>query len=256
MSLQIDLNCDLGEYDDAKEWQHDADIMPYISSCNIACGAHAGNPAVMAKTIEMAKANKVQIGAHPSFPDRENFGRSKMDFSISRLKPIVVEQIQCLQSLVIAQGAKLTHIKPHGALYNQAATDQSLACLLAEITAEFDQPLSFYGLANSAMQAACQQYGVRFVPEGFADRSYTADGLLLARDKKGAIINDMACMKQRVITMIKQHTVTSVDGIDVPLYLETLCIHGDHLNSIQTAQSLHHALKRAGIAVKAPPLIL
>jgi UPF0271 protein len=196
----------------------------------------------------------VQVGAHPSFPDRESFGRKKMDLPDHELKKSVREQLQKVQNLAAAQGVKLAHIKPHGALYNQAAVDLDLADLLAAATAEFNAGLYFYGLANSAMQDACKKHQLKFIAEGFADRAYTKAGLLVPRTESGAVITDIQVMQQRALAMIQQLTVNSIDNQVVPLQLETLCLHGDHADSIQTAQVLHRALTVAGITIQAPQL--
>ena len=252
MAPCIDLNCDLGEYEKISQGQKDAAIMAYISSCNIACGFHAGNQSVIEHTVGLALNKNVNIGAHPSFPDRKNFGRTTMHLAAHELKSIVSEQIQCIKSAAETQGGKLSHVKPHGALYNQAADDFELAVVLAEAVAEIDSGLMFYGLAHSAMELAAQQSGIQFVAEGFADRAYTNTRTLVPRNVAGAVISDVAVMLDRALQMLKQQLVTAITGETIQLRIDTLCLHGDHANAKQTAQFLRQGLQQAGFSVQAP----
>ncbi len=250
--LQIDLNCDLGEYEQLSDAANDAAIMTYISSCNVACGAHAGNQAVIEHTVELALASQVQVGAHPSYPDRKHFGRRVMPLSEQELKATITEQIQAIKATVVAQGSRMTHVKPHGALYNQAAADYELAVCLAEVVAAIDSRLLFYGLAHSAMAQAAHDVGLNFVAEGFADRAYTAAGQLVPRSQPGAVITEVNEMSSRVLRLLKQGRILAINGAEVDLRIDTLCIHGDHKGSLETAASLHHQLLQSGIAIQAP----
>jgi UPF0271 protein len=252
METCIDLNCDLGEYDLLSQGKNDTAIMPFISSCNIAAGVHAGNQAVIEQTVDLALKHQVNIGAHPSYPDRENFGRKVMIMPAMELKPIFKAQIQLVKAVAEQQGGQLSHVKPHGALYNQAAIDFDLAQVLMETVAEIDSKLMFYGLAHSAMEQAAIQSGLKFIAEGFADRAYTHERTLAPRTESGAVIDDPIVMLNRVLQMLKQQTITTTDGVVIKLNIKTLCLHGDHKNSVQTAQVLSQGLKQAGFNVQAP----
>ncbi len=248
----IDLNCDLGEYDELSQGGNDEAIMAYISSCNIACGAHAGNEQVIGHTVALAKRQQVSIGAHPSYPDRKNFGRKMMQLANKELRPILHDQIARVAALTQQQDAVLAHVKPHGALYNQAAIDLDLALLLAETIAEQGQKLMFYGLAHSAMAQAAKEVGVVFVAEGFADRAYTALRTLQPRGEPGAIINDADVMLQRVIGLLQKEQVMAVSNERIELKIDTLCIHGDHEGSLKTAETLYHGIRAAGFGINPP----
>ncbi len=250
-AIHIDLNCDLGEHDSVQEAAIDQLIMPFISSCNVACGGHASNLKVMAHTIELAFQNQVCVGAHPSYPDRTHFGRRPMNMSRSELRHSVTEQITSLRNMVSQKGHALHHVKPHGALYNQAAEDSQLASLLAETVAAIDQQLKFYGLANSAMHAACEQAGLEFVAEGFIDRAYTADGLLVPRTAPDAVITDVPLMLDRTLNWLKTGVLKAIDGQLLSIQPETLCLHGDHQQAIDVARELNQALQAHDIGIKA-----
>lgn len=252
MALIIDLNCDLGEYDDLTHGLNDAQIMPLISSCNIACGGHSGNQQVIEQTIQLAIEHGVNMGAHPSYPDRINFGRQVMHFSDNELKPILRDQIMAVYSAAQSQNNHLAHVKPHGALYNQAAVDLGLALMLAEIMADVDPKLMFYGLAHSMMAQAAEQVGIEFIAEGFADRAYTASRTLQPRGKVGAVINGDEVILKRVLNLIKNGIITTVTGEVVELKIDTLCVHGDHPDSLKTAQTLRQGLTAAGLTIAAP----
>ena len=248
----IDLNSDLGEYEDLSQGRKDTAIMGFISSCNIACGVHAGNQQVIDFTINSAIANEVKIGAHPSYPDRANFGRRVMHLPDKQLQRVVRDQIATINTSAQAHGSHLSHVKPHGALYNQAAIDLDLALLLAESIAEFEQNLMFYGLAHSAMAEAAKQVGVPFVAEGFADRAYTATRTLQPRGLSGAIIDDVEVMLNRVLGLLKTGQIEAVSGESVAVLIDTLCLHGDHDNAVRTAQYLSQGLLQAGFLIQAP----
>ncbi|MFC3194278.1 5-oxoprolinase subunit PxpA [Marinicella sediminis] len=250
--LSVDLNCDLGEYENLRDDLKDAAIMPFISSCNIACGGHAGNRTVIAHTVQLAMQYGVNMGAHPGFPDRANFGRSVIDISREELKKSLNEQIQRVKQAIESVGSQLQHVKPHGALYNLAADDYGLATLLVEMVRSIGPEIRFYGLANSAMAMACEQLDVRFVAEAFTDRAYQADGRLLSRSEVGAVIEGTGHITRRAIALVREQCVVASTGERVELQAETLCLHGDHPNSAGQARALHEALCEAGIEVKAP----
>jgi len=252
MNLSVDLNCDLAEYEELTQGAKDAAIMPFISSCNIACGAHAGNQQVIDHTVALAVSNQVNIGAHPSYPDRTHFGRKMMYLPAKELKPMLQEQITVVQASAQFEGTELSHVKPHGALYNQAAVDLDLAILMAEVVAEIDRDLMLYGLAHSTMARAATEVGVQFVAEGFVDRAYTVSKTLQPRGEIGAVINDVNVMLHRVMGLIQSKQLEAVSGEIIEVNVDTLCLHGDHEGSLKTAKTIHQGLLNTGIEIKAP----
>lgn len=250
--LSIDLNCDLGEYDDPNQGASDAKIMPYISSCNIACGAHAGSQSVIKQTVQWAIDNQVKIGAHPAYPDRENFGRAVIEISQADLQASIQQQIMLVKLQTEALNGELHHIKPHGALYNQAAIDAALAELIVETVAAVDSGLQLYGLADSELATAARKSGLNFVAEGFADRAYTAAKTLLPRHLDGACIEDPKQQLQQVLQLLDQGHVTTVSGEAVRLRVTTICLHGDHPHAVATARILNQGIKAAGYMIQAP----
>lgn len=248
----IDLNCDLGEYEALSEGMSDKQIMPYISSCNIACGGHAGNQAVIDQTIDYAMQNQVSMGAHPSYPDRVNFGRQVMVLSQADLKASLKQQILTIKAAVEAKSAQLQHVKLHGALYNQVAIDLPLAVVVAELVAEIDPNLHFFGLAHSKAEVAAEQVGLRFVAEGFADRAYTDEKTLVARSQLGACIESPDEQLHQVLTLLKHNEVKTINGKRIHLEVDTLCLHGDHRHAIETARKLNLGIRKAGFLIKNP----
>ncbi len=250
MKLTVDINCDLGEADTTASDSNDAAIMPFISSCNIACGLHAGSPEVMLQSIYLALKHGVVIGAHPSYPDREGFGRRAMSIDHADLKAILVDQIASLKCMLEVEGGQLAHVKPHGALYNAAATDLKLAMCLAESIARTDEALIYFGLANSMMQQAAEHYGLRFAHEAFMDRAYQADGTLMPRSQAGAVISDVEIILPRVLQMISKGTVCSADGQDVQMTCDTLCLHGDNPQAPAIAKKLAEFLQQNDVSIE------
>ncbi len=243
----VDLNCDLGE-----ETGNEALVMPYISSANIACGAHAGNEDTMRETIRQAARYKVAIGAHPGYPDKANFGRLPMQMEPEQVAALVYEQIKLLQTIAEKEGCELVHVKPHGALYNQAAHDIELARAIAAAIARADRKLLFYGMANSAMKTAAEEFGLSFVSEVFADRAYTREGELVSRKEIGAIIHGAEACTARVLQMILDHRVKSIDCVRIPIQADTVCIHGDNPEAIELAKAIHQNLVKNEIQIEAP----
>ena len=234
----IDLNCDMGEGMDT-----DAEIFPFISSANIACGGHAGDPDTMRRTIALALEHGVAIGAHPSYPDRENFGR--LDIMGKPLRPqdlpgLLHEQLHRLQSICREFGTRLLHVKPHGALYNRAAVDPAVAMLIVQAIANFDDSLLLYGLSGSVMASVADAAGISFVPEVFADRTYQADGTLTPRSQPGALIEDPALAVAQVLRMTSEGRG------------QTVCLHGDGAHAVEFARVIHEALTAEGVRVEAP----
>ena len=246
MKQWIDLNCDMGEGYDS-----DALIMPFISSANIACGYHAGDESTMMRTISLARKQGVAIGAHPSYPDKENFGRKPMPLSADEVYQLVINQIRILHDIASDMGMPLHHVKPHGALYNTAASDPAIAMAIAHAVADFDARMILYGLANSASGPAAKKLGLKFWNEAFADRTYTDKGLLTPRSETGALIeNDEAAIAQ-VWQMLEAGTVLSTNGNAVTLEPDTICIHGDGAHAVSFAQKIHASLQEKGILIKA-----
>ncbi len=247
----IDLNCDMGESFGAYRMGNDAAIIPYISSANIACGFHAGDPATMRKTVRLAMDNGVAIGAHPGLQDLAGFGRRHIDLSPQEAYDIVVYQIGSLWAFVEAEGGKLKHVKPHGALYNRAAIDAGLAEAIAEAVYKVDPELILFGLAGSALIEAGRQLGLHTASEGFADRTYESTGALTPRQEPGSVITDEQLAVKQVIRMASEGQVRSRQNIDVNVQVDTICIHGDGARAAAFAKRIHESLRDAGIPVRA-----
>ncbi|RCH56206.1 LamB/YcsF family protein [Mucilaginibacter hurinus] len=248
----IDLNCDMGEAPGVEPLPNDAILMNYISSANIACGFHAGGPEVMRQTVNLALSRGVAIGAHPSLPDRENFGRREMAISPAETYGIVQQQIKTLQGIVQAAGGALHHVKPHGALYNMAARDAALAAAVAQAVYDFNGQLVLYALAGSHMITAAARLGLRTASEAFADRTYQDDGSLTPRAAGNALITDARQSLNQVLKMITHKSVISVNHRIVPLTAETICLHSDGAHAVEFAQLINQRLTDEGIAIKSP----
>lgn len=248
--LTIDINCDLGE-DVLMDGQPvEPLIMPLISSVNIACGAHAGSDATMCMCIELARKHGVSAGAHPSYPDRENFGRNPMNFPMDSLKALIIRQIENLYQLAQEYGARLYHVKPHGALYNTAAIDIDTARAIAQAVAEFDNSLVIFGLPGSVMQQAAREYKLPFAAEAFPDRAYNPDGTLVNRKLPGAVIHHPDEFIQRSLMMVQHKKVVAITGESISLRADTLCVHGDNPAAVQLLTRLREEFDKAGIRVK------
>jgi len=247
---QVDMNCDLGESFGVYHLGMDKDVLPLLTSANIACGFHAGDPAVMHATVKMALAADTAIGAHPGLPDLSGFGRRKMELSAEEAYDMVVYQVGALQAFVKSEGGHLQHVKPHGALYNMAAKDRTLAESIAKAIAKVDADLILYGLAGSESIKAAQKIGLRSAAEVFADRSYQADGSLTPRRQPGAMITDEQAAIAQVLKMVKDKEVRALSGETVPVQADTICIHGDGAKALLFAETLRQALTEAGIEIK------
>jgi 5-oxoprolinase (ATP-hydrolysing) subunit A len=243
--VHIDINCDMGE-----GMLNDAALMPFISSANIACGFHAGDEDSMRRTIELAIANQVSIGAHPGFPDKENFGRTEMDYPEEDIVSIVSEQVYQLLDLVFAMGGKLQHVKPHGALYNMSARNYELASAIANAVKEIDDQLILIGLSGSESIKAAQAIGLYTASEVFADRTYQDDGSLTPRSQASALITDTKTCEEQVLKMILEQEVTSVNGKNIPIKADTICIHGDGSNAVSFAKQIYALLKQHQISLQ------
>ncbi|MFG6464674.1 5-oxoprolinase subunit PxpA [Roseateles sp. DXS20W] len=243
--MHVDLNADLGE-----GAPDDADLLALVSSANIACGWHAGDARLMQRTVAAALDRGVAIGAHPSYPDREHFGRREMALSPDDVRADVTYQIGALAALVRAQGGALHHVKPHGALYNQAARDPALADAIAAAVLDVDPSLALYGLAGSELLRAAERAGLRAVAEVFADRGYRADGSLVPRGQPGALVDDVDEAVARTLRMVRDGSVQAVTGETVRLRADTLCLHGDGPHALAFARAIHAALTAAGVQLR------
>lgn len=231
---------------------NDETIMPFITSANIACGYHAGDETTMRTTVMLAKNAGVAVGAHPSFLDRENFGRTEMnDMRPQQVYDLVTEQLKIMRQVAAYCNAPLHHVKPHGALYNMAAKDATLAVAIAHAVYDFDKSLVLFGLSGSYSISEAKAMGIKTASEVFADRSYQDDGSLTPRTKPNALIEDEAQSIRQVIQMIKQGTVTSTSGKDVPIIAETICLHSDGKNAAAFARAIYSKLKSENITIKA-----
>jgi UPF0271 protein len=249
--MKIDLNCDVGESYYQKVVGNDEELIPLISSCNIACGFHGGDPLTIQRAIELGLKYQTNIGAHPSFPDLENFGREEMQLSAAELKACLRYQIGALQQMVKCKGGALKHVKPHGALYNAAAKDFDLALLIGEVIKEVDPKLIFLGMSNSQMEKAAVHLGLSFVSEVFADRSYNANGFLVARNQKGALLSTKQERANQALEMIKSQKVTAYSGEEISVNAESICIHGDSKNAVTTVLYLKELFLKNQIKVQA-----
>ena len=247
----IDLNCDLGESFGAYTIGMDSAVIPYITSANVACGYHAGDPLVMQKTVAACKASGVHIGAHPGYPDLMGFGRRNIAATPAEVKAYIQYQVGALSAFCTAAGVSLCHVKPHGAMYNMAAKDEALARAVCEGILEVNPKLTLLALSGSAMVRAAHETGLPVKNEVFADRGYQADGTLVPRSRPGAMITDEDEAIARVISMVREGVVRSVDGVDVPLTADSVCVHGDGEKALAFVQKIRAALTDAGIEVRA-----
>ncbi|MCI6647537.1 MAG: LamB/YcsF family protein [Oscillospiraceae bacterium] len=247
--MKIDLNCDLGESFGAYKLGLDDQVLPYISSANVACGFHASDPVVMDKTVALAKDAGVAVGAHPGYPDLQGFGRRNMTIPPREVKAMVMYQIGALQAFCTAHGLKLQHVKPHGALYNMAGKDEALAMAVCEAIQAVDDSLILLGLSGSKMLEAADKIGLRSAREVFADRAYEEDGSLVARTKPGAMITDEGEAVARVIRMIREGKVTAVTGKDIPIRADSVCVHGDSPKALAFVQKIRAALTAEQIQI-------
>ncbi len=246
----VDLNCDMGESTTSQKIGDDESIMPFISSANIACGFHGGDPQVIAATIDLAKRYQVAIGAHPSFPDLENFGRKEMALDPEGIRNLIIYQVSALKGLAASMNARLTHVKPHGALYNMAARRQDYAEAIANAVMTIDPNLVLFGLAGSKMLSTAAEIGLTTCAEVFADRSYQDDGLLTPRTQPGAMIKDVQQSVQQVVGMVKEGRVRSMNGRWIELKADTICIHGDTPGAADYAKAIRLGLENEGIIIK------
>ncbi|MFN8751895.1 MAG: LamB/YcsF family protein [Betaproteobacteria bacterium] len=243
----VDLNADLGE-----GMGDDEALLDLVSSANIACGGHAGDTGTMARTLRAAAARGVAAGAHPSFEDREHFGRRELDLPPATVREQVLRQLEAIAAVARRESISLRHVKAHGALYNRAAREPALAHAVAAAVREFDPGLAFYALAGSALARASREAGLFTVEEAFADRAYRADATLLPRSEPGAVLHDAAAVAARALGMAQEGRVRAVDGTTVRLSAGTICVHGDTPGAVAMARAVRTALEGAGVVIGAP----
>jgi len=248
MNVSVDLNADLGE-----GAGHDAELFELISSANIATGFHAGDADTMHAAVCAAKEHGVAVGAHPSFFDRENFGRKELKVTAEEVFDAVVYQLGVFQAIAAAAGMRPNHIKPHGALYNVATRDQNLANAIARATKSVDAKLILFAPENSALARAGESHGLQIAREVFADRNYLIDGSLVPRSRADALLHDPAEAAKRVLRMLREGKVQSVEGDDVDVHAETICVHGDTPGAVEFARELRSQLECQGVRISAPP---
>jgi len=249
--MRIDINSDTGESFGAYTIGHDAGLFRSITSANVAAGFHAGDPSVLRDTIRLAKTNGVAVGAHPGFPDLVGFGRREVNVTAEEAEDFVLYQVAAVAGVAAAEGVKIQHVKPHGALFNMAVRNRELADAIARGVAVFDKSLILFGLPGSEILNAGRAAGLRVAAEVFADRAYEADGTLASRKKPGSVIHDANAVVARAVRMVKEKTVVAVDGSIVKLEADTICVHGDTPGSDDLAAKIRAGLEAAGVAVKA-----
>jgi len=249
MSKVVDLNCDMGESFGNYKIGQDDEVIKYITSSNIACGFHAGDPNVMRYTVKLAKENNVAIGAHPGFPDLQGFGRRKMNISPEEIKNLITYQIGALQAIAKAEGMSLQHVKLHGALYNMISNDKILGQSVVEAILKIDKDLILVGLAESEIIDITLKLGLKVAREAFADRAYNSDGSLVKRSIAGAVISDPDIIAKRVIKMVDQQKVETVDGKTIDLQIDTICLHGDNKNVINVIKAIRNILIEKNVKI-------
>ncbi|MCD2259115.1 5-oxoprolinase subunit PxpA [Psychroserpens luteolus] len=242
--ILVDINCDLGEGIGNEDL-----LMPLISSCNIACGGHAGDEATMSFVADLAQKFEVKIGAHPSFPDRENFGRKEMNMSDELLYNAIYNQIRSLKSILDQKHISLHHVKPHGALYNKASVNKEIAQVVVSVIKDIDKNLILYAPYKSVIADIASQVGLQVRFEAFADRNYNQDLTLVSRRKENALIHDAEIMFEQVSQIVLNEKVTAINGVEVVLKADTFCVHGDGKNVVQNLEHLIHRLKQNNIEI-------
>jgi UPF0271 protein len=250
--IQIDMNSDVGESFGVYKLGLDEEVIPHITSANIACGFHGGDPGVMRKTISLAKQYGVEVGAHPGFPDLIGFGRRNVDATLEEIQDDVIYQMGALQAFAISQGLRLQHVKPHGALYNMAVANHRIWEATAEAVAKVDREVILVVLASSRrepLQEIGRRYGLRIAFEAFPDRAYRSDGSLVPRREKGAVIHDHEIVAKRALKMALEGKVIAIDGTEIELKADTLCVHGDNPAAVQMVKKIREGLKAAGVEV-------
>ena len=248
--MEININCDLGESSKLHSTENDSILLNIVNSANIACGYHAGDKATMEKTIEISKKNKVSVGAHPSFNDRENFGRKRLNLSTSEIIKLIIEQVNILSEIADNKEMKITHVKPHGALNNMGCEDYELAKTISESIIKVNKDLIFLVPTGSQMEKAGKKLGMKVATEIFADRNYEDDGNLVSRAKKNAMITDPEIAKKHVIKMIENQALNCYSGKEISCEIDSICVHGDGENAVNTAKQIKEGLIISGVTLK------
>ena len=250
ITMEININCDLGEKSKHHSNKHDPDLLKIVNSANIACGYHAGDEETMNQVIEISKRNKVSIGAHPSFNDPENFGRERMNLSSKEIEKLIRDQYEILQKIASRHDETVTHIKPHGALNNMACEDIDLATTLAKTIKAISKDLIYLVPTGSKMEEAAKKLNMKIACEIFADRNYEDDGNLVSRKKPHALITDPEQAKKHVLKMVKTQSLNCHSGKQIPCEIDSVCIHGDNQSSLATAKSIKNNLVENGLKLK------
>ena len=248
--MEININCDLGEKSKLHSNESDAELLKIVNSANIACGYHAGDEDTMNEVIKISKNNGVSIGAHPSFKDPENFGRERMNLSTNEIRKLLIDQYEILQNIAIKHGENVSHIKPHGALNNMACEDIELATTLAKAIHEINKDLIYLVPTGSKMEEAAKKLNMKIACEIFADRNYEDNGNLVSRKKPHALITDPNEAKKHVLSMVKNQALNCHSGKQIPCEIDSVCIHGDNISSLNTAKSIKENLLKNGLILK------
>ena len=250
MSMEININCDLGEKSKHHSNKYDPDLLEIVNSANVACGYHAGDEETMNQVVKISKNNGVSIGAHPSFKDPENFGRERMNLSESEIRKLIIDQYEILQKIALTYDEKVSHVKPHGALNNMACEDIELATILAKTIKDINKDIIYLVPTGSKMQDAAKKLDMKFACEIFADRNYEDDGNLVSRKKSHALITDPELAKKHVLKMVQTQSLNCHSGKQIPCEIDSVCIHGDNLSSLATAKSIRENLVENGLELK------
>ena len=250
MSMEININCDLGEKSKHHSNKYDPDLLEIVNSANVACGYHAGDEETMNQVVKISKNNGVSIGAHPSFKDPENFGRERMHLSESEIRKLIIDQYEILQKIALTYGEIVSHVKPHGALNNMACEDIELATILAKTIKDINKDIIYLVPTGSKMQEAAKKFDMKFACEIFADRNYEDDGNLVSRKKSHALITDPEQAKKHVLKMVQTQSLNCHSGKQIPCEIDSVCIHGDNLSSLATAKSIRENLIENGLELK------
>ena len=248
--MEININCDLGESSKLHSTKNDPLLLNIVNSANIACGYHAGDRKTMEKTIEISKINKVSVGAHPSFDDKENFGRKRIKLPPVEISNLIIDQINLLSEIAINKKMKVTHVKPHGALNNMACEDYELAKIISESIIKVSKDLIFLVPAGSQMERAGKKLGMKVASEIFADRNYEDDGSLVSRSKKNAMITDPKIAEKHITKMVQNQALNCYSGKKIPCEIDSVCVHGDGLNAVNTAKQIKKGLIKSGVTLR------
>ena len=248
--MEININCDLGESSKLHSTENDPSLLKIVNSANIACGYHAGDKPTMEKTIEISKKNNVSVGVHPSFNDRENFGRKRLNLPSSEIKKLIIDQINILSEVANKMGTKVTHVKPHGALNNMACEDYDLAKVISESIMQVSKELIFLVPTGSQMEMAGKKLGMKIAAEIFADRNYEDNGNLVSRSKDNAMITDPEIAKKHVIKMVENQALDCYSGKQIPCEIDSVCVHGDGKSAVNTAKEIKDGFIKSGVILK------